>query len=45
MVEKIFVCSECGAMYDLKNGEEDSMSFYIDGYREYIEKGKLKKGY
>ncbi len=29
----------------LKNGSEDSLSFYIAGYREHIEKGKLQKGY
>ncbi len=29
----------------LKNGKEDSLSFYIAGYREHIEKGKLQKGY
>ncbi|MDE7222345.1 MAG: hypothetical protein K2O34_01020 [Acetatifactor sp.] len=29
----------------LENGAEDSLSFYIAGYREHIEKGKMQKGY
>lgn len=29
----------------LENGEEDSLSFYIQGYKEHIEKGKVQKGY
>ncbi len=29
----------------LENGAEDSLSFYIAGYKEHIEKGRLQKGY
>ncbi len=29
----------------LENGEEDSLSFYIAGYKEHIEKGRAQKGY
>lgn len=29
----------------LENGAEDSLPFYIAGYREHIEKGKAQKGY
>lgn len=29
----------------LKNGHEDSLSFYIQGYKEHIERGKVQKGY
>lgn len=27
------------------NGKEDNIPFYIDGYREHIERGKNEKGY
>lgn len=29
----------------LKNGSEDSISFYILGYKEHVEKGRGQKGY
>lgn len=29
----------------LLNGKEDSITFYIAGYKEHIEKGKQEKGY
>ena len=29
----------------IKNGSEDDIQFYIDGYRIHIEKGKNIKGY
>lgn len=29
----------------IKNGSEDDIQFYIDGYRNHIEKGKNNKGY
>lgn len=29
----------------LENGEEDNISFYIEGYREHVEQGKNQKGY
>ena len=29
----------------IQNGAEDSMPFYILGYKEHIEKGKEQKGY
>ena len=29
----------------LKNGAEDSLPFYVQGYKEHIEKGKVQKGY
>lgn len=29
----------------LKNGREDNIPFYIDGYREHIEIGRNQKGY
>lgn len=35
---------EKAKMY-LQNGAEDDILFYIDGYREHIEKGKQQKGY
>ena len=35
---------EKAKMY-IENGTEDDILFYIDGYREHIEKGKQQKGY
>lgn len=29
----------------LTNGSEDSIPFYVSGYKEHIEKGKQQKGY
>lgn len=29
----------------LENGAEDSLSFYIQGYKEHIERGRAQKGY
>lgn len=29
----------------LKNGREDSLAFYIQGYKEHIERGKAQRGY
>ena len=29
----------------LINGQEDCISFYINGFKEHIEKGKTQKGY
>lgn len=29
----------------VNNGKEDNIPFYIDGYREHIERGKNEKGY
>lgn len=29
----------------IENGEEDNIPFYIDGFKEHIEKGKSQKGY
>ncbi len=29
----------------LENGSEDSLPFYVAGYREHIEKGRTQKGY
>ncbi len=29
----------------MENGSEDDQKYYIDGYKEYIEKGKKNKGY
>lgn len=29
----------------IENGSEDDIQFYVDGYREHIEKGKKNKGY
>ena len=35
---------EKAKMY-IENGTEDDILFYIDGYREHIEKGKQQRGY
>ena len=29
----------------MENGSEDDLKYYIEGYKEYIEKGKKNKGY
>ena len=29
----------------LENGTEDNIPFYVEGFREHIEKGKMQKGY
>lgn len=29
----------------LENGVEDNIPFYIEGFKEHIEKGKMQKGY
>ncbi len=29
----------------IENGSDENLQFYLDGYREHIEKGKINKGY